>query len=177
MRIVNKYILTELGAKRIDQIDAERIQDFQERLKERLADKTSNDIMCVFKSIWKFGHLKGYPCCDWVQSGIKVKKTKEITIISQEVRSRMAKAFSEYNQYVAMGICFSLLTGVRIGEICGLRWGDIDLQNGYATIQYIMNSRYQRKRRIRLFQHGSSSIAQTVAKKCFETLYARALGC
>lgn len=135
VRIVDKYILIEFRAKRIDQIDAERIQTFQAQLKERLADKTVNDIMCVFKSIWKFGQMQGYPCCEWVQSGIKVKKAKEITIISQDVRDRMAKAFSDYNQFVAMGVCFSLLTGVRIGEICGLRWGDIDLQNGYATIR------------------------------------------
>ena len=51
------------------------------------------------------------------------------------MRSRISKAFTEYNEYVVIGVCFSLLTGVRIGEICGLRWGDIDLDNGYATIR------------------------------------------
>ena len=135
VRIVDKYILSELCNQRIDQVDMEGVQFFQDKLKDRLADKTVNDIMCVFKSIWKFGQKKGYPCCEWVQPGIKVKKAKEITIISQDVRNRMAKAFSDYNQFVAMGICFSLLTGVRIGEICGLRWGDIDLQNGYGKIR------------------------------------------
>ena len=28
-----------------------------------------------------------------------------------------------------------MFTGVRIGELCGLKWGDIDLENGYVHIR------------------------------------------
>ena len=34
-----------------------------------------------------------------------------------------------------MGIVFTMFTGVRIGELCGLRWGDVDLENGYVHIR------------------------------------------
>ena len=30
---------------------------------------------------------------------------------------------------------FTLFTGVRIGELCGLKWGEIDFKNGYAHIR------------------------------------------
>ena len=135
VRIVEKYILEEFAAQKVVQIDTDKIRDFQTQLKKRLADKTIADIMCVFKSIWCFGQKKGYPCCEWEQAPIKVKKTREIAILPSEVRNRIAAALSHYNENVMLGVCFSLLTGVRIGEICGLRWGDIDLENGYAVIR------------------------------------------
>ena len=34
----------------------------------------------------------------------------------------------------SLGILFTIFTGVRIGELCGLRWGDIDLNNKVAHI-------------------------------------------
>ncbi len=34
-----------------------------------------------------------------------------------------------------LGIFISLYTGLRIGEICGLQWGDIHFDNGTLTVQ------------------------------------------
>ncbi len=33
-----------------------------------------------------------------------------------------------------LGIYIGLTTGLRIGEICGLRWGDIDADKGTVTV-------------------------------------------
>ena len=37
--------------------------------------------------------------------------------------------------YLYTPIFIELLTGLRIGELCGLRWGDIDLDNRYLTVR------------------------------------------
>lgn len=132
--IVENHILTAFAAQRVEQIEDNRILDFQQQLKERLADKTVADIMRVFKSIWQYGKNHEYPCGEWKLPAIKIKSRKEVEIVSQDVRDRMTKAFCDYDEYVVLGICFSLLTGVRIGELCGLRWGDIDLEKGYVTV-------------------------------------------
>ena len=34
-----------------------------------------------------------------------------------------------------LGILFALFSGVRIGELCGIRWEDIDLSKGIVTIK------------------------------------------
>lgn len=36
--------------------------------------------------------------------------------------------------YLYTPILIASLTGVRVGELCGLRWCDIDLENGYINI-------------------------------------------
>jgi len=33
-----------------------------------------------------------------------------------------------------LGIYISLTTGLRIGEICGLKWSDINADNGTITV-------------------------------------------
>lgn len=37
-------------------------------------------------------------------------------------------------QYLYLPIFLDILTGLRIGELCGLRWRDIDLENGFIEV-------------------------------------------
>lgn len=39
------------------------------------------------------------------------------------------------DDYLYTPILIELLTGLRIGELCGLRWCDINLDNGYLTVR------------------------------------------
>lgn len=39
------------------------------------------------------------------------------------------------NDYLYFPTLVDLLTGLRIGELCGLRWCDIDLENGILTVR------------------------------------------
>lgn len=134
VRTIRKYIIPGLERKELIKIDCKVIESFFESLKEKFSDKTVLDIMSVFKGIWNYGIENGYPCCSWKNEKIKVKKKKEITIIPPESRKRIEAALYQHTNLVSLGILFALFTGVRIGEICGLRWGDIDFENGYVYI-------------------------------------------
>ena len=67
-----------------------------------------------------------------------------VTILSPETIRRIVKALESYDENVRIGIIFTLYTGIRIGELCGLRWSDIDFDNGYIyirrTIERIANT-------------------------------------
>ena len=56
---------------------------------------------------------------------------KRTRYLSQEEESRLIKACDPYLQRV---VRFALLTGMRRGEILGLRWRDVDLRNCVAKI-------------------------------------------
>lgn len=133
-RIVDHYILPELGSRELLNINSNTINDLTQKLCSSLSDKTVSDIMCVLKSIWKYGKDSGYPCCELDLPKSKIKRTHEITVISPAARLQIEKVLFRYNNLVSMGIIFALFTGVRIGELCGLKWGDIDFDNGYAYI-------------------------------------------
>ena len=134
VRTVNNYIALGFENQELIKIDVHSINLFHESLKAKLSDKTVSDIMCVFKSIWNYGMENGYPCCFWKSPKRKVKKNTEITTIPPESRENIESALFSHNNLVSLGIIFTLFTGVRIGEICGLRWGDIDFENGFAHI-------------------------------------------
>ncbi len=116
-RTIKKHIIPGFDNHRLDHINADKINDVQRHLRENLSDKTVTDIMCIFKSIWKYGQENNYPCCQWNQERIKLKKTSKVTIIPTNVQKGIVSALNNYNEYVFLGVLFSLLTDVRIGEI------------------------------------------------------------
>ena len=47
--------------------------------------------------------------------------------------------------YIYTPILIAAMTGVRVGELCGIRWCDVDLENGYINInnQVIQDKTYK----------------------------------
>lgn len=114
VRIVNKYILPAFSGRMLMTICATDITRFQERMRERLSDKTVSDIMCVFKSVWHYGQEQGYPCSAWKQPRFKMKPAGEIAVIPLEAQKQIKLALDGYHENVALGILFTLLTGVTV---------------------------------------------------------------
>jgi len=145
-RIVDKYLLPLLKDQTLIKIDQKYINSFAEILlkeggikKKGLSPKTVTDILCVLKSIFKYGTENGYPTPDI--NGIKHPKKyqKNIKILSEDARKKIEKQLIVSEDLISLGIIFTLFTGVRIGELCGLRWGDIDFKSSIVTICRTVN--------------------------------------
>jgi integrase len=48
---------------------------------------------------------------------------------------RLVAAEAAQGKYSNLPVLIAASTGMRIGEVCGLRWGDIDLRSGWITVQ------------------------------------------
>ncbi len=78
-------------------------------------------------------------CVDWglctQNPAAKVRLFREdpkrVRYLTEEEEARLMKACSPYLRQV---VTFALHTGMRRGEILGLRWQDVDLRNAVATI-------------------------------------------
>ena len=141
VRIVENYLLPTLGEIRIAKIDSAQINAFVQSLSETggcrkngLAPKTVADILCVWKTIWVFGAAREYPCPEFKRLHLPQKKVQKISILNENSRERIEQQLLNSGDSTSLGILFTIFTGVRIGELCGLRWGDIDLLNGVAHI-------------------------------------------
>ena len=55
--------------------------------------------------------------------------------MSEEDRIRLEQSIIEQRSLTGLGILFTLFTGVRIGELCGLRWEDIDFREYTVRIR------------------------------------------
>ena len=69
--------------------------------------------------------------------GKEPKKVRALTIEEQKKFLEVAKGTSNYNQFA-----FLLQTGLRTGELIGLKWSDIDFKKRVIHIQRSMEYRY-----------------------------------
>jgi len=132
-RAVHKYIIPRLGTRAVDKIDSFVINSFTECLLSSgglrgasLSAKTVSDLLCVIKSIIKFGKSNGYHFSNTDGIRFPQKNSKNIEILNTDKRTALEKILMDSDDTTSLGILFSLYTGIRIGELCGLQWKDID---------------------------------------------------
>lgn len=93
-----------------------------------LSPRTVRDVMLVMRMIVSYGYRMGWMHShDWHISRPKElpRRCPDVLTLTQQrmFMSFLADNLSPRN----LGLYICLCTGLRIGEICGLRWADIDL--------------------------------------------------
>lgn len=137
--ILNKHILPMFGEKLFSDIHTEIAQFFiSELIKSGLATKSVNDIFTVFKNVVKFAGANNIFCpCNFSVISVKTSKTenKVISIKDQQILTQYL--FSDTNEKKA-GVILSLYMGLRVGEICALKWSDFDFIDNTVFISKTM---------------------------------------
>ena len=140
--IVQNYLIPRLEKQSLAKIDLEFLKGLTEELllegstqREPLAPKTVSDIVCVLKSILQYGKNNGYPCPDFTVLRHPQKLLKPARILTEDTRIKLEKILLNAEDTTSLGILFALFTGVRIGELCGLRWEDVDFQSLTVSIK------------------------------------------
>lgn len=116
------------------------IQDklFQGRLDGEggLSPKTVSDQFVIIKSSIKYARERDYPITCHVDTlTIKKKYEKEIRVFNQEEQERLIKVLLKDIDLYKFGILLSLYTGIRIGELCALRWENISLSHRVLKVR------------------------------------------
>ena len=90
--------------------------------------KTINDIICLLLQI-----VRSYSTGD-ITIEKPTYRQKEITIFTEKEYTRLKTHVSIGIDNKNLGIIITMLTGIRIGELCALKWENIDLENGTISI-------------------------------------------
>lgn len=108
-----------------------------------LSSKTVADVLSVVRSILKFAIRKGlYVPCDG--SSIQIKRiSKAMRVLSKTEQAQLCKYLLSELDSCNIGILICLFTGLRVGEICALRWEDVSFSEQtiyvHQTLQRIQN--------------------------------------
>lgn len=130
---VAKHIIPRLGFLPVTKITAEAIEQFARdglesgRLdgKGGLSAKTMSDILVIIKEIVAFSRKRGLLTeCDLSEITIK-RTTREMRVLSITEEQRLITILLREMDRYKMGVYLCLFTGIRIGELCALRWKDI----------------------------------------------------
>lgn len=132
--LLEKYILPSLGDYAISDIQNQDINNFSSILLSSggihnagVSTKTASDIVCLVKSIMKYAVSNGnnvYYNGDL--TSIK-QQSKEMRILSKKEQEIITNNLIDSEDLRDIGILICLYTGIRVGELCALRWQDISL--------------------------------------------------
>lgn len=135
--VINKYIIAKFENILIEDLKNYNFNDFVIELMSELSTKTVRDIICILKAILCYANEE-YNC------NIKISKITSpklipgnIDIFSNKEKGRLEKYCIRVNTLKSMGILICLNTGIRIGELCALKWKEIDLDK---KILYVNNT-------------------------------------
>lgn len=139
--VVNKHILPILGGEDMQNLTTSRLNDFihhklnHGRLngKGGLSAKSVRDIMTVYRSIEAYAAREyGVRETRFTMPKIEKKQTDILTIVER----KSLEFYLLHNQNktnIAVLLC--LFTGLRVGELCGLKWEDIDFDNAVLSVK------------------------------------------
>ena len=133
---IEKHLLPEFGGFRYEDITAEQIHRFiQNRLDAGLSAKYVADIVIVFKSMAKYmSRLHGYQNPLEFVTLPKTEKS-EMRLLSSTEQTRLVRFLMAAPSLTGLCILLSLYAGLRVGEVCGLRWEDIDFERSILTVR------------------------------------------
>lgn len=158
--LVEKHILPELGKLHIEELTANVLSQYaNQKLKSGRLDgegglsaKTVQDILIVIKAVLKMA-TQEYDMPN-PAAAMKLPKAtqKEVTVLSTEDLRRLENHAQETGAPWEFGVLICMYTGLRLGELCGLRWSDFDWEQ--QTVQV-------RRTAIRLVRNGGEDEAKT----------------
>lgn len=133
---VTIHILPLIGEQPLSGLGREEILSFLQKIQEKeLAETTIYSIFVVFKSILKHGiRFK------LISSGLLAYchascHRTESRILAVQDSAPMKEYLLRKRSIFAIAILLCRGTGIRIGELCGLKWGDMDFASGTFHIK------------------------------------------
>ncbi len=153
---IEKHITPHLGKCMLAALSSELIEEFSYQLlnREKLSPKTVKDILVLLKSILSFAAKKYPGLMQPIDIVFPKIPKKEVRVLSKEEQVRFVRFLLSEMDECKFGVFLALLTGMRIGEICALKWENIFLKEGYIKISFTM----QRLKNVDSGQGGKTKV-------------------
>ena len=92
-------------------------------------------MLIVLRMVMKFGVKNGWiNYCEWDIKYPTTEGNREIEVLTVAQHKKILDFIRQNFTFRNLGIYISLTTGLRIGEICGLMWDDINTDTGTITV-------------------------------------------
>jgi len=134
--LIGKYIAKELGTLKIEELKSTNVESLFDSLKEKnVAISTKKTLIYIVRSSLNYAHKEGYT--EYIDvSMIKFKRPiKTIFVLSREEQNTLENKLKDKVNIRKVCLLLCLYSGLRVGEVCGLKWEDIDFSNKSLIIK------------------------------------------
>ncbi len=167
--VLKKHILPKLGGCFPLGITTRTAELFrQELLDEGLSAKTVRDILTVLRSVLKYTAAQFPGMFPAVEIDYPKEQKKEARVLDLEEQRRLVEYLQADMDECKFGVLLALLTGLRIGELCALRWENVSLRERSirveTTVQRVRDVEHagEGKTRVAFGSPKSGSSARTI---------------
>lgn len=132
---VHTHLLPIFGEK--ETIVESEVQQFVlDRLEKEMSERTVHDILIVLKMIVRWANkYEGWDCrTDWQILFPTKREQRDMAVMSLKDQQKLSRYLKENFSFKNLGLFICLYSGLRIGEVCGLKWSDFDPSSGTLTI-------------------------------------------
>ena len=144
--LLENHILPHIGLYEVNLIKDEFIGDYvagllkHGRMDKRggLSPKTVTDILAILKAILKYAGNHGQTVSVCFDDFSVRKSHREMRVLSVSEQDKLASLFTHDMDNKRLGVMISLYTGLRLGEVCALKWENIDLTNQVISVRSTM---------------------------------------
>lgn len=133
--LIRRHVVPVIGQKPLCQVDSKMIQQYINQKLESgrldgsggLSAKTARDIIGLLKRSLKTAGI---------ELDIKLPKYSlpKLHVLTHDEQSALITAAKTGDDAEGLGVLISLFTGIRIGELCSLKWSDTSLDDGILKI-------------------------------------------
>ena len=131
---LENHLLPVFGGKM--EVTEEEVQAFaMDKLNHGLSQKSIKDMLIVLKMVVRFGEKQGW--LNHVEWKVKFPANQPKATLPNLTKAHQKKLMDYLKDnftFPNLGILVCLSTGLRIGEICALKWSDINMDTGLLHV-------------------------------------------
>ena len=129
-RNIRCHILPRLGERVAVEVTAEEVNDFIEQLQEDYSPKLVREIGGLLLRIVGMAGV-GYG----EDVTLPKVRQKAVEVFTEPELKQMGQVILHRPDRTGLGVLLTAYTGLRLGELCGLQWQDVDAGAGLLHIQ------------------------------------------
>ena len=142
--IYDSYLKKELGLMEIHKITDHAVR---ESLPESLSDSIRKSIYCVLNQILKSASKKYSTPVPRLKNPAAGFRNKPVEVLNRREQAELLSALCSETDSFKMAVLLCLYTGLRLGELCALKWTDIDFENRLMVISRTVQRLYMEGQR------------------------------
>lgn len=137
--ILEGHIKPRLRSCPVSGLSSVAVQQFNNALmhEDGLSAKTTRDILTVLSGILKYA-ARSWPEMPYIEIPLPKEQKNDMRVLSREEQERFTAYLTDGYDLCKFGTMLALLTGLRIGEICALKWKHISLPDRTLRVEGTM---------------------------------------
>lgn len=163
-----KHILPEFGDTLCIEINSAKINAFiKKKVDNGLSAGYVRDLFTVFKALLTYAQEEYVFKLSLKNVSLPKVENKKPHKMDDEQQTKLVRYVKNHIDLTGLGILLSLFMGLRIGELCGLKWGDIDITHKLLrinrTVQRICKQNGSHKTMLVITEPKSSDSKRCIA--------------